>query len=331
MVPCRPTFAPRKVHMSFVRPSVLSAILLASACDLDGEPASAPIHEPVDVEPRCLGCWGGPLTNTHGLNGLSVSALDTTGEMYDGWRLDSVALSLDGGHIPIYGVHTKNGVLHGTDSGGYHYAGDDFVGSIWSVRLEDTEKLVQMQAVAFTPDGSATRYTFVGGSSPGNDKGFTCALDPDTGEYSAVLFDDLDVDPDDGTHFARASTIYFGCLSGAVGKAALWGYSPWNTDHATHQTATRAVRADYCGDGTPYTVQGTPLQLADVFQVNHFVADEKVTEAMWGPDGAECIKVPRLGYDPAEIECNGETLPFCSVEDTLEEWPYALLWTKIWL
>lgn len=318
--------------MSFHRLALLSTVLLVPACLAEGEPASSPLDELVDVEDRCIGCnWGPPVTNTHGLNGLSVSALDTTGDMYDGWRLDSVEIAIDGSHLPIYGVNTKNGVLYGTDSGGYLYEGDDFVGSIWTVRLEATEELVQMQVVDFTPDPAASRYTFVGGGGPGNDKGFTCAQDPDTGEYSVVLFQDLDVDPDDGTHFARASTIYFGCLSGAVGKAALWGYSPWTSDDDTHQTASRAVRADYCGDGTPYTVQGTPLQLSDVFHINEFIDEQKATEAMWGPDGAECIKVPRLGYDPAEIVCNGATLPFCSTGDTIDEWPDALLWTKIWL
>lgn len=317
--------------MSFHRLALLSTALLVPACLADDEPSSLPLGEPADVE-RCLGCdWGPPVTNTHGLNGLSVSALDTTGAMYDGWRLVSVEVPRDGGFIEVFGVTAKSGELFGIDAGNVEVGGADFLGSRWTVELDATSEIVVMHVIDYVPDPSATRYTFVGGYTPGNDRGFTCAQDPESGEYSVVLFDELDVDPVSGTHFTRASTLYFGCVSGAVGKAALWGYSPWASDAEGHQTATRAVRADFCGDGTAYTIQGTPLQLEDVFDIHRFAETEKDTEAMWGPDGAECIKVPRLGQDPSTITCGGATLPYCSVGDTLEDWPDALLWTKVWL
>jgi hypothetical protein len=316
--------------MSFHRVALLSTAMLVPACLAEGELTPASFEELVDAEPRCLGCdWGPPLTNTHGLNGLSVAALDTTGDMHDGWRLVSVVISSDRGDEPIYDVRAEKGVLHGVDAVGWEYSGADFVDSVWTVHLEATDELVELEIVDFDETGAASRYSFMGGTPTAeNGEGFTCAQDPETGEHSVVLFQDLDVDPDDGTHFARPSTIYFGCLSGAVGKAAVWGYSPWDTDDDMHQTATRAARADFCGDGTSYTVQGTPLQLGDVLHVHEFFDPDKATEAMWGPDGAQCLLSPRLGQDPRDIDCGGTTLPDCAIADDIQEWPSALLWTK---
>lgn len=318
--------------MSFHRIAALSLVLLVPACLAESEPASAPFEGLVDVETRCLGCnWGPPMTNTHGLNGLTVSALDTTGELYDGWRLVSIELVDDRGNVPVYGVHLKEGELFGSDADGNEYSGDDFVDSVWTVYLEQTDEYAEMQIHDFTPDARASRYTFVGepSQSSANEEGFTCAHDPESDEYSVVLFADLDVDPETGVHFERPDTIYFGCVSGAVGKAALWGYSPWYTSDEGHQTATRAVRADYCGDGTSHTLIGTGLQLEDAYQVNWFVDPQKSDEAMWGPDGALCLEVTRLGQDPTTIECNGNQLPRCD-DGGFAQWPQALLWSKIW-
>jgi len=317
--------------MPFHRVALLSTALLAPACLVDGEPTSA--DELGDVEFRCPGCtWGGPMTNTHGLNGLSVSALDTKGEMYDGWRLLSVEIPSDRTFKLLYDVHAEHGALVGTDANGLVYDGKDFIDSRWTVELEATGQTVVMEVVDFDDDDvAANRYTFTGGGgTPNNDKGYTCAMDDETGEYSVVLFDDLDVDPSSGTHFQRADTIYFGCVSGAVGKAALWGYSPWYTDDDTHQTATRTVRADYCGDGTAHTVQGTQLQLTDVLHLHDFTEVEKANEAMWGPSGALCLEATRLGTDPQDILCNGQPLPTCKDNEGFDRWPSALLWTKLW-
>ena len=318
--------------MSFLRVSLLSTAMFVPACLAADEPTPLPLDEPSAVGFRCPGCtWGPPLTNTHGLNGLSVAALDTTGVMHDGWRLVSVEILLDRTYIPVYNVYTEDGSLFGVDANANAYAGKGFVGSRWTVELEETSQTVVLEAESFDDDGLAPRYTFTGSTgTSGNEKGYTCAQDPETGEYSVVLFRDLDVDAETGTHSERADTIYFACVSGAVGKAALWGYAPWATDDDTYQAATRAVRADYCGDGTPHTLQGTALQVTDILHIREFPDAEKTTEAMWGPDGAMCLEATRLGEDPETIVCNGERLPTCRENDGFGHWPSALIWTKIW-
>jgi hypothetical protein len=319
--------------MSFHRLAALSLALLMPACLAESDSSSDPFEGLVDVETRCLGCtWGPPMTNTHGVNGLTVSALDTTGVLYDGWRLVSVEIPTDRDeNVLVTGIYLKEGVLFGTGSDDNEYSGEDFVDSVWTVYLEETDVYTEMEIHDFTPDTYASRYTFVGDPGPksGGKEGFTCAHDPETDEYSVVLFSDLDVDPETGVHFERPDTIYFGCVSGAVRKAAVWGYSPWYTSEQGHQTATRAARADYCGDGISHTLTGTGLQIEDAFNVRQFTDAQKSDEAMWGPNGALCLEAPRLGQDPDSIECNGQHLPRCE-DGGFSQWPQALLWTKIW-
>lgn len=300
--------------------------LLTVACV--SEPSSDP-----DADFRCASCkWGPPLLNSHAVNGVEVSALDTTGAYYDGWRLVEVYVIADGkdaNHL-VHDVHAVEGVLYGTDDWGTVFSGDDFVGSLWTVEVEETSTKEVMEVIQFLPDPTAARYTFIAtATSQGvtDTKVYTCPKEEDTGEFSVVIFGDLDVDPDKGTHMERSKTMYFACSAAAVGKAAVWGYSPWATDEATHQTASRAVRADYCGDGVSYTYQGTPLQLTDAFGINQFSDPQAETEAMWGPEGAQCIKVPRK-VDVSEVACAGNSVPFCS-GDGFEEYKDALLWSKV--
>ncbi|MCX4241394.1 ADYC domain-containing protein [Paraliomyxa miuraensis] len=315
--------------MPSIRTALLSLPLLVVACEPEGGPDSS-AFEPIDVEARCLGCnWDPPVTNTHGLNGLSVAALDTTGQMYDGWRLESVEIMIDRTLTPVYDVYVKDGMLHGVDASSTEHSGAAFVDSVWTVKLEATESTAVMTISEFTDDHGASRYTFFGGTGTPNSETYTCAEDPDTGEYSVVLFENIDVDPESGTHFERSDTIYFGCVSGAVGKAAVWGYSPWNASDDAHQAASRAVRADYCGDGTPHTVQGTALQLADPFDINEFSDLTKDTESFWTPDGATCVLTTRIADYHEGIECEGVMLPECDPADELADWPDALLWTKV--
>jgi hypothetical protein len=316
---------------------VSTAILLGplSGCALEGDPESSPFDVHADTLRPCGGCtWGPPLLNSHGLNGVEVSALDMNGEAYGGWQLLEVAIADDlGGYTNVlHGVHAEDGLLHGQDAWGTPISGAGFVGSRWTVAVKATGEEEVMEIIEHTDVDGPSRYTFLttnvaaGVSDP---KNYTCPeSEPGSGDFAVVLFADFDVHPDSGTHFARANTLYFGCTAAAVGKAAMWGYSPWDTDEQTHQTASRAVRADYCGIGQPYTVAGTKVQLADDFGINGFGDPDAYTEAFWGPEGALCIKVPRL-VDVAEVGCAGNPVPFCSVEDDLDTVKGALIWSKV--
>jgi hypothetical protein len=325
---------PKAVSLA-LRLLLLPATTVA-ACDTE-DPALS--DDDIVFRP-CPGCkWGPPLLNSHGLDGLEVSALDTTFAFHDGWRLAGVFVVGDGGigvapvtsYRALIEVHAEDGLLHGTDQWGTPVAGDEFVGSLWFVELEETGNKEVMKVIDFVADPSASRYTFIASSTSANvgtPKFYTCPKDEDTGEYSVVVFGDFDVDPSSGRHLHRPNTIFFGCTAAAIGKSAVWGYSPWATDADMHQTASRAVRADYCGDGTPYTTAGTPLQLHDRLGIIDFAYPQAETEAMWGPEGALCVKQPRF-VDISEVPCAGKPVPSCSESDDLSAFKNALLWSKV--
>jgi ADYC domain len=323
--------------MDLLRHALASAAILlpvaASACALEDGAEPSPFGVHADTLRPCIGCnWGPPLLNSHGLNGISVAALDTHGLTYGGWRLSEVAAVGDLGIADrvLHDVHAEDGVLFGLDARDTPVSGAGFVGSRWVVEMEATAEKEVMEIVDFVADPASSRYTFLASAGPTvpDAKFYTCPKDDETGEFSAVVFADIDVDANTGTHFERPNTMYFACVSAAVGKAAMWGYSPWATDADTHQTASRMVRADYCGVGRPYTKAGTPLQIEDVIGIHRFSDPGRDTEALWGPQGAECIKVPRF-VDASEVSCAGVDVPFCAAQDAFGDWKGALLWSKL--
>lgn len=91
------------------------------------------------------------------------------------------------------------------------------------------------------------------------------------------------------------------CDDGAIAKCALWGYAPWRVGSATHAACTRMVRADYCGDGTAWTLDGTWIDVADPTGLQ-LASDrpEMIFEAGWSPEGAVCVHQSR--YDARDAE-----------------------------
>ena len=69
----------------------------------------------------------------------------------------------------------------------------------------------------------------------------------------------------------------------AVGKCADLGFAPDLMD-----ACVRAIRADYCGDGTSHTVDGAVINIYDATGMVTDDADWTI-EAMWTAAGASCI------------------------------------------
>ena len=79
------------------------------------------------------------------------------------------------------------------------------------------------------------------------------------------------------------------------------------------RTANRVIRADYCGDGQPFTFPGNSLLIKDNFsagQEGTTLADVYTNigslklEAMWDQHGILCIDTPRVDtLVPADIVC----------------------------
>lgn len=139
----------------------------------------------------------------------------------------------------------------------------------------------------------------------------------------ALSFDDLEVceDAAAGLFLAGAwdergdhddsdpSALTFACPSGVLHKCVSWGYQPWAVGEELHQSCTRLARADYCGTGTPWTRDGTLIDVYDVAGVQSPTGEAGLSfEAGWGPAGAVCVSEPRYRVSDAEGEV---ALPAC--------------------
>jgi len=147
-----------------------------------------------------------------------------------------------------------------------------------------------------------------------------------------------------GTWSAGDGAITFACTNGAIGKCMRFGYLPWKEvggrslrDH--HLACVRMVRADYCGDGTPHTRDGTRIDVYDPLGIQQRAEDDprdpQIFEAGWSPAGATYLYRPRLSDRVAEIvaECPaklagrvaGEGEDPLAVEEILRRFPETLV------
>jgi hypothetical protein len=111
-----------------------------------------------------------------------------------------------------------------------------------------------------------------------------------------------------GAYREGKNQVTFSCASGALAKCVRFGYKPWKTLNGRslrdyHQACVRMVRADYCGDGTAHTHEGTPINIYDRLGVQQpDVLPEMRFEAAWGVDGAEYINHVRWPQSLAYVK-----------------------------
>lgn len=99
------------------------------------------------------------------------------------------------------------------------------------------------------------------------------------------------------------------CTAGARGKCVRFGYAPWRAAPDGrpmldwYNACVRMMRGDYCGDGRPFTRDGTIIDISDRIGVQQSDDDPSFRfEAAWGPDGALCVAHPRI---PEIIDLEG--------------------------
>lgn len=132
------------------------------------------------------------------------------------------------------------------------------------------------------------------------------------------------------------------CTSGAVGKCIRWGYRPWEEQAggpplaALHQACVHMLRADYGGDGSSTTREGTLIYWCDRFGVRPCGEDAPgAFEAAWGRNGAICVARPRIAEN-VSLEQLAERYPrlkphlgsaTCSEDGAVRD-PAALLFNR---
>ncbi len=161
----------------------------------------------------------------------------------------------------------------------------------------------------------------------GEDIGPVCQED-EQGLRSARIYDGLLVNGETGVmQYVGEGLHHIGCTASAPGKAVQFGYGPAEVSVDAFVMANRAIRADYCADGHPYTFPGNLLDIDDNLLTPHMtVADAyagldagQTIEAIWDDNGVLCVSKPRA----ANIKREDIVCPFKEVQDDV----FAYNWT----
>jgi hypothetical protein len=128
-----------------------------------------------------------------------------------------------------------------------------------------------------------------------------CDLDPDGNSDGFPLQGKWD----NTGHRVSAEGLTLACTSGALAKCVRFGYKPWKTlaDGTAlsryHEACVHMVRADYCGNDSATTRNGTPIDVFDDIGIEKPEMQQVFPfEAAWDEHGAVCVAHTRI---PANI------------------------------
>jgi hypothetical protein len=248
-----------------------------------------------------------------GLNGRSLDDFDLA-------NLGLLGISLDGIKVGRRSVSaTLDGsALVGTSADAHKLGLRDFVGAKLTGSLDDGSPL-RLVIDDVTRDAGrahsdvylyAVSYETDGGRHP------LCGVDSTGAPVPAIAlagrWDYRTGVTGGGSHIDDPDAFTFACRGYALAKCVDLGYEPWDSIRACadgrahcpivsladmHQACTRAFRADYCGDGTSYTVDGMTIDVFDAYGYRIPAAGWPF-EAEWTTSGARCasrLRVPSLG------------------------------------
>jgi|HubBroStandDraft_6_1064221.scaffolds.fasta_scaffold56225_2 hypothetical protein len=251
------------------------------------------------------------------LNGIFFNGIFFNGIFFNGPELDPLPLAglrLDGHPLP--GASLAGGTLVSAHAG--DLTGAELYGSITNGTF------ITLRIDAITPGDAPdiSLYT-VSYTTPGSDVSTPlCGADALGAPVQAIplsgAWDDSAGTPTGGAHLDEPGAFTFACEGYALAKCVELGYAPWRTVTECrapgtchqlsladfHQACTRMIRADYCGDGTSTTRNGTTVDLWDDDGIQADTETAWPFEAEWSTGGATCLITPRH----TTIEGTGESV-----------------------
>ncbi len=249
--------------------------------------------------------------NSSTLNGLTIkeefpNGLLTSTALLAGEKVNGVTLvaseGVDGQPIVAVELNDASKALRYQTAGGpaWRFGPGAFPISFTYARDDGTQAQVRIDEPVYLGDDA-----YIGGPIEHYTTSYRLQQDGAWGEWQDNLCADGGGDPAEGIlvsgdwHPDTASNdksdsqaITLGCRYAAIAKCVEWAYRfQTGPNEWVHEACTRMVRADYTGDGTSYTENGTRIYVGDslllVTQRSH--PGWLVKEAEWGMDGATCI------------------------------------------
>lgn len=243
----------------------------------------------------------GAILNGLELNGLELNGLQLNGLQLNGLQLNGLQLNglqLNGTSFSAADVNDPSHIVSGTALVGTTFditmTSGNNPGDV-KLRIDDiqTDQAsasgdVLLYAVSYQNAGSST-WTPICRDADGN----AVASIPLSNYWNMTT----------GARVDDPNATTFACVNAALGKCVRWGYRPWATATRCvgtncptvslkdyHQACTRMVRADYCGNGQPHTLDGTQIDVFDNLspQIQSRATTWKL-EARWTPSGATCL------------------------------------------
>jgi hypothetical protein len=282
------------------------------------------------------GCDAQPAGRNEGAlrnsNGMHLNGMHLNGMHLNGMHLNGVALN--GMHLngtQLSGVRLEGTSLLAVREDGSTLSGAQLVGAELSATLSDGGALpLRIDAVGFASAPNDDLYTYqVSYASPdGSGWQPLCGVDEAGAPVAAFplsgVWDEREGVPGGGSHTSDPAWFTFACRGAAIAKCVEMGYRPWESVlscqdgnctgvslESYHQACTRMVRADYCGDGESWTLDG---RVINVFDGLGLQADSESWdfEAEWSSEGARCMTRERVIKLEADLATLGiKVLPEC--------------------
>jgi hypothetical protein len=249
------------------------------------------------------------------MQGITMQGITMQGMSLQGLRLAGATLS----GSALHDVHVERGELV-AGLGATTLRGTALVGAHLLADVQDLGATPPTAAVAeFRITAIVSELTQYDPTATGNTYLYTleqwvpdsstwqaaCPVDPDGRSAAIPLAAIWDAH---GDRIESTTQFTFGCTTGVIAKCYRWGYRPWVTGYgdlaAMHWTCTRLARADYCGDGTPHTRNGTTINVWDRLPAPGPIQHHGLLpplgmlfEAGWNTHGAVCLSHARWLLD----------------------------------
>ncbi len=190
----------------------------------------------------------------------------------------------------------------------------DMVGALFDAQLQDgTAATIRLDSFSQTGDvntGTITQYEVSYITREMEDFEYLCGVDETNYPLRAIALEGTwnlgEGVRGGGDWYDEPHTITLACERYALAKCVYAGYGPWAVAELSlggqlvdvpmrphFQACTRMLRADYCGDGTPHTQDGTAVNFYDDITIRNDNLPWDL-EAEWDEDGAICADTHRI-------------------------------------